>query len=121
MEIREEDLSGSQQLPLGWERLLDLTIKSAEVKIGSAPSRSVAPAAAYSASGRPEPTPAPASTITWWPWWTSSATDEGTNPTRSSWSLISFGTPICMLLTILLVLGGSWIGNPYCEGVHWTA
>src|SRR5829696_10052044 len=87
MEIREEDRSGSQQLPLGWERLLDLHDQVGGSKIGSGPSRSVAPAAAYSASGRPEPTPAPASTITWWPWWTSSATDDGTNPTRSSWSL----------------------------------
>src|SRR5271166_6674289 len=40
------------------------------------------------------PLPAPVSTSTWWPARTNSRTPAGTNPTRYSWILISFGTPI---------------------------
>src|SRR3954453_3188545 len=40
------------------------------------------------------PAPALASTITSWPCVTSSRTLAGTRPTRYSWALISFGTPI---------------------------
>src|SRR3546814_114438 len=43
------------------------------------------------------PAPAFVSTITLWPWWTSSRTEDGTRPTRYSWFLISFGTPTSMM------------------------
>src|SRR6185503_4253785 len=40
------------------------------------------------------PAPAPFSKITSWRWETSSRTDVGVSPTRYSWVLISFGTPM---------------------------
>src|ERR1043165_1876817 len=40
------------------------------------------------------PAPAPLSTVTTWPWVTMSRTEPGVSPTRYSWVLISFGTPI---------------------------
>src|ERR1035438_10866639 len=43
------------------------------------------------------PLPAPVSTSTWWPARANSRTPAGTNPTRYSWILISFGTPIFIL------------------------
>src|ERR1043166_8636928 len=45
------------------------------------------------------PAPALVSTSTLWPWWISSRADEGTRPTRSSWVLISLGTPISMIVS----------------------
>ena len=48
----------------------------------------------------------------------SSATEEGTSPTRSSWSLISFGTPICMRSfpapTALVVSSRAPPGDHFC-------
>src|SRR6266481_5247749 len=43
------------------------------------------------------PSPALVSTITLCPWRISSRTLAGTSPTRYSWVLISFGTPISMM------------------------
>src|SRR5262249_6793447 len=45
------------------------------------------------------PSPAPSCTSTWWPCSTSARTPAGTRLTRYSLSLISFGTPICMVTT----------------------
>src|SRR5262245_64300133 len=42
------------------------------------------------------PSPAPRSTVTRWPCATSSRALVGVNPTRYSWTLISFGTPMSM-------------------------
>src|SRR5262245_10985106 len=45
----------------------------------------------------PLPRPAPSCTSTWWPASTSVLTPAGTMLTRYSLSLISFGTPICIV------------------------
>src|SRR2546427_505249 len=57
---------------------------------------SVAPAARYASSANPEPIPAPCSTSTLCPSPTSDSTPAGTNATRFSAVLISFGTPTIM-------------------------
>src|SRR5688572_21953204 len=68
----------------------------------------VAPAAAYSASGRDESAPAPASTSTWWPWAVSSRTPSGVMATRCSPSFVSAGTPTIMGMK----LAGGGEGEP---------
>ncbi len=58
------------------------------------------------------PAPAPLSTITLWPWWTSSRTLPGTSPTRYSWVLIYFGTPTSMIVSSLQKCPARRAGGP---------
>ncbi len=57
-------------------------------------------------SGMELPVPAPASTSTWWPASRSAVTPLGTRPTRVSWSLTSFGTPIIIAVSFVSAAGG---------------
>src|SRR5579884_1470101 len=54
------------------------------------------------------PFPAVVSMNSSWPWATSSATDAGVRPTRYSWTLISFGTP----MRIYSFAPAEWFGGP---------
>src|ERR1700733_11717316 len=70
---------------------------SAAANTASALGATCAPAARYASSVAPMPAPAPVSTSTLCPCATISRTEDGVRPTRYSWFLISFGTPMCIL------------------------
>src|SRR6266576_2148071 len=73
-----------------------LTTISALDHASPARGTSVAPAARYASSEKPDPSPAPCSTSTVWPSPTSDSTPAGTSATRFSAVLISLGTPTIM-------------------------
>src|SRR6266480_5533738 len=73
-----------------------LTIISALDHASPARGTSVAPAARYASSEKPDPSPAPCSTSTVWPSPTNDSTPAGTSATRFSAVLISLGTPMIM-------------------------
>src|SRR5579864_4746974 len=60
----------------------------------------------------PMPAPAPDSIKTWCPAVVSSRTPAGTRPTRYSWTLISFGTPIRMATPAVSSSGNASLGGP---------
>src|SRR5687768_10839085 len=80
-------------------------IMSADFHTDAASGRIVAPACSYSASGKPLPSPAPVSMRTLCPASASTRAPAGTRATRFSFVLISFGTPICMVLEGVSVNG----------------
>ena len=88
---------------LGRLRLLDLHDQLRRGEHASASGTIFAPPP-RSRVGEPDAAPAPVSTITSWPFCTSSLAPSGVNATRYSSSLISLGTPTTSIRSLMTVL-----------------